>query len=139
MSTESVRSLVIAGAGGFGREMAAWIGEECPGKTLRGFIDDLHSGRDIIDRIDTHSVIADADYLVASPGDEEVAVEGRRGRPQLLFDARRAVALRVGEGGEQDVGRGCPRGFVVVLEVADACFVRDGFSSSARMAECRSY
>ena len=65
MSTESVRPLVIAGAGGFGREMAAWIGEECPGKTLRGFIDDLHSGRDIIDRIDTHSVIADADYLVA--------------------------------------------------------------------------
>jgi hypothetical protein len=32
---------------------------------VAGFIDDLHSDRDIIDRIDTHSVIADADYLVA--------------------------------------------------------------------------
>jgi hypothetical protein len=68
-----------------------------------------------------------------------VAVEGRRGRPQLLFDTRQAVALRVGEGGEQDVGCGGPRGLVVVLEMADAGFVGNGFSSSARLAECRSY
>jgi hypothetical protein len=64
---------------------------------------------------------AHAHHLVVLAADEEMAVEGRRGL-QLFDDARVAVALRVGEGGEQDVGGRVPGGRVGGVQGADVQF-----------------
>jgi hypothetical protein len=53
----------------------------------------------------------------------------------LLFDARQAVALRVGEGGEQDIGGGALGERIEFCEWADGGWVCDGFFRSARLAE----
>jgi hypothetical protein len=65
---------------------------------------------------------AHAHHLVVLAADEEMAVEGRRRGLQLFDDARVAVALRVGEGGEQDVGGRVPGGRVGGVQGADVQF-----------------
>lgn len=57
--------LVIAGAGGFGREMAAWIALNFPQVPLLGFIDDTRPADQVLGPIQGHVPLPDTRYLVA--------------------------------------------------------------------------
>jgi len=64
VSTEAPRRIVIAGAGRFGREVAAWL-RTYGGYEVIGFIDDISVAPDVLGSIIDHSAIADAQYVVA--------------------------------------------------------------------------
>lgn len=57
--------LVIAGAGGFGREMAAWIALNFPQVPQLGFIDDTRPAGETLGPIRGHVPLPGARYLVA--------------------------------------------------------------------------
>lgn len=57
--------LVIAGAGGLGREMAAWIALCFPQVPLLGFIDDTRPADEVLGPIRGHAPLPGARYLVA--------------------------------------------------------------------------
>lgn len=56
--------LVLVGAGGFGREVDAWLGVYAPRRQVLGFVDDVHAGPRILGPIRDHAIVADAGYLV---------------------------------------------------------------------------
>lgn len=55
---------VLVGAGGFGREVEAWLRVYWPQAQIRGFVDDIHVGPRILGSIDRHPVVTDASYVV---------------------------------------------------------------------------
>lgn len=60
----SIEQYVLVGAGGFGREVEAWLRLYSPRARLAGFVDDLNSGPRILGRIREHAVVTDARYIV---------------------------------------------------------------------------
>jgi sugar O-acyltransferase (sialic acid O-acetyltransferase NeuD family) len=58
---------VLVGAGGFGREVRAWLEAYSPENEFAGFVDDVSSPR-VIGSIDSHQVVEDAKYLVCVGG-----------------------------------------------------------------------
>lgn len=59
------RSLIIVGAGGFGREIRAWMREYRSAFVFRGFLDDAVVGPDVISRVSSHEVDPASSYLFA--------------------------------------------------------------------------
>jgi sugar O-acyltransferase (sialic acid O-acetyltransferase NeuD family) len=57
------QNIILVGRGGFGREVAAWIGVLDLPYTLLGFIDDEKKDGDVIDKIVDHVPRKDAVYL----------------------------------------------------------------------------
>jgi sugar O-acyltransferase (sialic acid O-acetyltransferase NeuD family) len=64
VSSKKVRKIVIAGAGRFGREVAAWL-KVYGGYDLLGFVDDISSEEDVISNIGDHRPMAGCEYVVA--------------------------------------------------------------------------
>lgn len=62
--TERERRIIIAGAGRFGRELAAWL-EAYGGYDLLGFIDDASREADVISTAAEHRPIIGCEYVVA--------------------------------------------------------------------------
>lgn len=60
----SAPDYVLVGAGGFGREVDAWLRVYWQQERVRGFVDDIHSGPRILGSIDGHPVVHDAGYVV---------------------------------------------------------------------------
>jgi len=54
---------VLAGAGGFGREVDAWLRVYWPEGRVKGFVDDVNSGPRILGTIAGHAIVAEAGYL----------------------------------------------------------------------------
>lgn len=82
-------SYVLAGAGGFGREVDAWVRVYWPDDRVRGFVDDINSGPRILGGIAAHAIVADAGYLTCfGNGADRVKVgallEGRGARLATL-------------------------------------------------------
>lgn len=63
MSSKS-RRIIIAGAGRFGREIAAWL-KAYGGYDLLGFIDDVSHEAGVLGRIREHRPVAGCEYVVA--------------------------------------------------------------------------
>ena len=64
MSSSSPRGIIIAGAGRFGREVAAWL-RTYGGYSLIGFVDDISEEPDVISSIVEHRAVAGAEYVIA--------------------------------------------------------------------------
>lgn len=61
------KKYVLVGAGGFGREVRAWLELYSQDNQFAGFVDDVASPG-VIGSIDKHEVVADAEYLVCVGG-----------------------------------------------------------------------
>jgi len=73
-----MKKYVLAAAGGFGREIAAWLPSYASGNVVCGFVDDVKPAEQVLGRIDTHTIVADADYLVClGNGADRIAVGER--------------------------------------------------------------
>lgn len=57
-------SYVLAAAGGFGREIKAWLQAYFPGCEVCGFVDDVQDGPEILGSIGAHEVVPEAGYVV---------------------------------------------------------------------------
>jgi len=77
-TSQARRPIVIAGAGGFGRELAAWLRTFGAHYDILGFIDDISTAADILGPIAGHVPIAQAEYLVAIGGGQARMQVGRQ-------------------------------------------------------------
>ncbi|QJD99013.1 acetyltransferase [Massilia forsythiae] len=69
---------VLAGAGGFGREVRAWLGVYAGAAPVHGFVDDVTLGAHVLGTIDGHAVLEAARYLVClGDGADRLAVGER--------------------------------------------------------------
>jgi sugar O-acyltransferase (sialic acid O-acetyltransferase NeuD family) len=69
---------VLAAAGGFGREVKAWLQRYSSENAFGGFVDDITVGEQILGTVDEHPVVHDARYLVClGNGADRVAVGER--------------------------------------------------------------
>jgi len=57
------QTFVLVGAGGFGKEVKAWLQNYSSTNVVRGFVDDTVAGDDIIGPLREHEVMADASYI----------------------------------------------------------------------------
>jgi len=58
------RKIIIAGAGRFGREVAAWLATY-GGYEIAGFVDDISHARDVVGTIAGHQALPGREYVVA--------------------------------------------------------------------------
>jgi sugar O-acyltransferase (sialic acid O-acetyltransferase NeuD family) len=58
------KQFVLAAAGGFGREVQAWLQTYSSENRVLGFVDDIVVADHVLGPIDTHVVLQDAGYLV---------------------------------------------------------------------------
>jgi sugar O-acyltransferase (sialic acid O-acetyltransferase NeuD family) len=76
--TFMTRKFVLAAAGGFGREVRAWLEAYSKDNQVVGFVDDVVAADHVLGPIDTHAVVADAGYLVClGNGIDRIAVGER--------------------------------------------------------------
>jgi sugar O-acyltransferase (sialic acid O-acetyltransferase NeuD family) len=69
---------VLAGAGGFGREVQAWLETYSPDNVVHGFVDDVVVASHVLGPVDVHQVIAQAGYVVClGNGIDRIAVGER--------------------------------------------------------------
>ncbi|MFK3738290.1 hypothetical protein [Massilia sp. TN1-12] len=69
---------VLAAAGGFGREVRAWLQVYAGRDVVRGFVDDVTVADHVLGPIDTHEVVRDAVYVAClGEGASRVAVGAR--------------------------------------------------------------
>jgi sugar O-acyltransferase (sialic acid O-acetyltransferase NeuD family) len=69
---------VLAGAGGFGREVRAWLQTYSKDNLVRGFVDDVVAADHVLGTIAAHAVAVDARYLVClGSGADRIAVGER--------------------------------------------------------------
>jgi sugar O-acyltransferase (sialic acid O-acetyltransferase NeuD family) len=69
---------VLAAAGGFGREVRAWLQVYSGADVVRGFVDDVTVGGHVLGPIDTHDIVPDAAYVVClGNGADRIAVGER--------------------------------------------------------------
>lgn len=57
--------IYIVGAGGFGKEIRAWINQYGLAYTFAGFIDDISEDPDVVSKIENHKIDLEAGYIVA--------------------------------------------------------------------------
>jgi len=57
------RKFVLVGAGGFGKEIQAWLGTYSLENTVAGFVDDKLVDDSVIGTIREHAIVADAEYV----------------------------------------------------------------------------
>ncbi len=55
---------ILVGAGGFGREVDAWLRVYSPDNAVLGFVDDIHTGPRILGSVRDHAVVPGARYVV---------------------------------------------------------------------------
>ena len=55
---------ILVGAGGFGREVDAWLRVYSPDHTVLGFVDDIHAGPRILGSVAGHAIVPQARYVV---------------------------------------------------------------------------
>lgn len=98
MSTK--QDIILIGAGGFGREVSAWISFLQLPLRVAGFLDDAKTGADILGPVSSHSPRKDALYLAclgdgATRRKVRLALEARGARFTSLIDplARSATPL----------------------------------------------
>jgi sugar O-acyltransferase (sialic acid O-acetyltransferase NeuD family) len=78
MAETIATSYVLAGAGGFGREVRAWLHNYAGRDLVRGFVDDVLVASHVLGRIDAHAVVPDAAYVVClGNGADRIAVGER--------------------------------------------------------------
>lgn len=58
----TMKNFVLVGAGGFGREVRAWLGTFGPGHDVAGFVDDAACG--VLGTVDEHPLVPGAGYVV---------------------------------------------------------------------------
>lgn len=58
------KKYILVGAGGFGREVRAWLTSYSSANNVVGFVDDLATGSDVLGSVDEHSVDSNAHYIV---------------------------------------------------------------------------
>jgi sugar O-acyltransferase (sialic acid O-acetyltransferase NeuD family) len=72
------KQFVLAGAGGFGREVQAWLQMYSSEHRVLGFVDDIVAAGHVLGPIDSHVVVEDARYLVClGNGLDRIAVGER--------------------------------------------------------------
>jgi sugar O-acyltransferase (sialic acid O-acetyltransferase NeuD family) len=72
------RDYVLAAAGGFGREVHAWLQVYSAENVVHGFVDDVTVAEHVLGPIDSHALVPDAEYLVClGEGADRVAVGER--------------------------------------------------------------
>jgi len=86
----SMSSYVLVGAGGFGREVDAWLRVYWADERVKGFVDDINSGPRILGTIAEHAIAADAGYVTCfGNGADRVRIgtllEGRGARLATLI------------------------------------------------------
>jgi len=85
MST--TRDIILIGAGGFGREVAAWLGFLKLPLRVAGFLDDSKTGHDILGTVSDHIPRKDAVYLTC------LGNGASRRRIRLALEARGACFI----------------------------------------------
>lgn len=66
---------VLIGAGGFGKEVKAWLENYSAANVIHGFVDDSVVDKDVIGTLEEHLIVADAHYVTCfGTGASRVAV-----------------------------------------------------------------